>query len=893
MVVKILISFFFLLPISLFSQTHQIQGYLKDNNGNPVVAVTVTLKNNENKLVSFKNRDEKGYFEFRLTESTVVNQFFIEINYLGFKKIRIVANATTTNNILMEAQNINLAEIEIKSTAKVRSRGDTIKYDVAAFKKPEDWTIGEVISRMPGMEVDAKGQIKYNGKSISNLYINGDNLLDDKYSIGTKAIPTNMVKTIEVMQNHQPTRALQNKVLSDNIALNLVIADDAKIKAINQLKTGLGLPKQYDGELTNIAFNDKFKSLNVLKANNTGIDLASDFTSFNFSENLSQLDITRLNPILELGNVDLPPLPKQRYYFNKSGSLNLNNLINLKDTLQLKANVNTMIDRNDLLYQSQTDTYLPEGTIRYTEYQETTNKDLISEATFTLEANRAKSFIKNDFRLIYRQYNGNANLVTNDRIINQGLKNQIREFSNSLDFIPSLKSGNILAVNWHISHFNRPQELNIMPGLNSEVLNNNVPFSKVTQLVEVPTWVNRVSLSYNFAKYIVKHTYQIGVLNEFQKLSSDLLLTQLNGKVTNFQNSKDNELLWRRHQFFIASKFEYKKNRWETSLYMPATLQMIAYEDPTFNLARNLNRILLNPNLKAKYYLSAEDFLTFNYNYQNQIGNIKGIYPGVILTNYRNLNANQANLQQNNVHFASLQFNSQKSTKMLFFNGGINYKKTSANTINSTIVSENITKIITLPIENNVESVGANLGISKYISLLGSTANLNVFLNKNQSEQIFNGQRLPFNFSSFSTTSNIEALLLKKLRIKYIANLVWVKSSSSALNGQLTDGINDIQIVTYENAARISWLLHKNVNLFLNLQHTYTVQPIAKNLKYLFADATVTYRLPKIKTDFEVNLINLTNVKTFETYTASNNSFWQSNFRLRERMLLIKALFKF
>jgi hypothetical protein len=35
----------------------------------------------------------------------------------------------------------------------------------------------------------ADGTIRYNNKPISALYIGGDNLLDDKYSIATNSIP--------------------------------------------------------------------------------------------------------------------------------------------------------------------------------------------------------------------------------------------------------------------------------------------------------------------------------------------------------------------------------------------------------------------------------------------------------------------------------------------------------------------------------------------------------------------------------------------------------------------------------------------------------------------------------------------------------------------------------
>jgi hypothetical protein len=63
------------------------------------------------------------------------------------------------------------------------------------------------------------GKISYNGKAISNLYIGGDNLLDDKYNIATSSIPNGVVDKVQVMENHQPIKMLKDKVVSEDVAL--------------------------------------------------------------------------------------------------------------------------------------------------------------------------------------------------------------------------------------------------------------------------------------------------------------------------------------------------------------------------------------------------------------------------------------------------------------------------------------------------------------------------------------------------------------------------------------------------------------------------------------------------------------------------------------------------
>ncbi len=125
----------------------------------------------------------------------------------------------------------------------LRSNGDTLGYKVSDFSSPQDRVIGDVIKKLPGISVATDGTISYNGKNISNLYIGGDNLLDDKYNIATSSIPQGVVDQVQVIQNDQHIKMLQNKIVSDDVALNLTIKKGAKLQLVGQETVGAGLPK--------------------------------------------------------------------------------------------------------------------------------------------------------------------------------------------------------------------------------------------------------------------------------------------------------------------------------------------------------------------------------------------------------------------------------------------------------------------------------------------------------------------------------------------------------------------------------------------------------------------------------------------------------------------------
>lgn len=878
------------LSLTASAQKRQINGVLKTADGNPVAHASVTLKNAQNRIVAFKSSDAKGLFALAFADTIKLPTLTIEINHLGYKKVsQSLTEGKTSYEILMEVQPIDLAEIEVKSRPKIDSKGDTLAYDVASFAKAEDRTIGDVLSRMPGMEVSEGGQIKYNGQNISNFYIDGDDLLDDKYSIGTKTIPHAMVQKLEVLQNHQPLKVLQNKTLSENVAINLVIKEEAKLKMTGQAKIGAGLPHQYDSELNTILFNKKYKMLNVLKGNNVGTDLNADFTSFNLSNMLSSAGNTRPSQLLSSGTAGDPALPKKRYYFNDSGSLNANNLVNLANGLQLKSNINLLLDRNDMLYNSYSELYLGGDTIRYNERQQIDKNPFLTELTLSAQSNKTGYFFNNALKLNYRGETGSSSLLSNDMDFGQQLRNRIRDFSNTLEYVPELKNKNIISVNWYLNHYNQPQTLNITPGINEDTLNNGVPFAAINQTAQTPTWFSRASVSYRIPKGKINQSYRVGVLNEFQHLQSDLLINQHNGQQMDYAGSEDNDLRWTRHQAFVDASYERKAGRWENVLNIPVTAQRIAYRDPGFDLDEQDVRVLVNPTFRSKFMTTTEDYLTFNYGYSNRMGNINGVYRGVILTNYRSLRANDAILAEEYGHNAGLRYNFQRSISMLFINGGINYSKTTANTIPASVVTDNIVRTILLPFENDRSSFSANAGISKFIFALGATASLKASWSTTRSDQFQNGQRLPFNNISFVLNPGIEARLWNKISMTYNGTGTW--TTSRLVSSEASAFVQDRQIQLYDQTVGLTYSPVKNGYIRVNARHQYNSQELGPDVSYLFADANIRYKVNKWRTDLELDLINLTNIRSFETYSLSANSFGYSHYQLRERMAVLKATF--
>ena len=99
---------------------------------------------------------------------------------------------------------------------------DTLVYRVSRYMDGTERKIEEVIKKLPGIQVnESTGEIKYQGKSIETVLLEGDNLFGYNYSIGTKNINVDMVEEIEAIENYSENLLLKGVEGGEKVALNL------------------------------------------------------------------------------------------------------------------------------------------------------------------------------------------------------------------------------------------------------------------------------------------------------------------------------------------------------------------------------------------------------------------------------------------------------------------------------------------------------------------------------------------------------------------------------------------------------------------------------------------------------------------------------------------------
>lgn len=198
---------------------------IEKESNEPLTGASVIVKGADGKIRKFSSSKANGSFEMTVPS---VDGCRLDVSMMGFAKQSIPLDSVSFPLIIFLEQGTTvLKEVTVKAD-RIREQGDTITYNVGSFAQAQDRSIGDVLKRMPGINVESSGKIQYQGEDINKFYIEGSDLLGGKYGIATNGISHEDVGAVEVMENHQPMQVLSGISFSDKAAINLKLKNKAK-----------------------------------------------------------------------------------------------------------------------------------------------------------------------------------------------------------------------------------------------------------------------------------------------------------------------------------------------------------------------------------------------------------------------------------------------------------------------------------------------------------------------------------------------------------------------------------------------------------------------------------------------------------------------------------------
>lgn len=350
-----------LLGFASAASAQELAGRVVDAaDGRPLAGAILLAADSTGRQAGYTTSAADGAFRLRPRQG--MRAAWIDVSMMGYRAQRFNA-ARLPQEIRLAASAVEIREVEIRAP-RLSLRGDTVSYNVASFTEAQDRTIADVLRKMPGIEIEKTGEIRYNGEAINKFYIEGMDMLDGRYSLATNNIAPQDVASVEVMENHQPIKALRDVLYSDRAALNLRLKKQARAHWTGTLRGAGGWsPDEVLGSGSAFAMRIAVRSQSMLnlKGDNTGEDPTSDLRQLTVEEMLNGADNRYETPEWFTTGLSEAPLDDRRTRLNHSVMASADYLRKLTEDYQLSGHVAWGYDRLTSDYASRIVRYLSDG----------------------------------------------------------------------------------------------------------------------------------------------------------------------------------------------------------------------------------------------------------------------------------------------------------------------------------------------------------------------------------------------------------------------------------------------------------------------------------------------------------------------------------------------------
>lgn len=876
---RILISsIFFILFWQNLSAQIKLQGLVKDSDGEALPGVNfMVYLPNSSVMIAYAVSDGEGNFQTNINVTSDSLDIVISSIQCRKKNLRI-DNSSQSLHIELE-YDVKQLDAYTVMAKPIERHGDTISYLVSAFAGKEDRAIEDVLRRMPGIEVEPDGKILYQGLPLQKFYVEGLDLMNGRYTAVSKNLPHGTVGTVEILENHQPLRILEDKVFSQQASLNLKLKRD--ITATATAKAGSGFsPFLWEANITPMIFTKKFQVVTSYQTNNTGSDLLQQLNIMTLDELLQNADRPNENPnILNIQTANVPGIDQKRYLDNNTHLFNFNGLLRLNRDFELRSNlyyVNNNQKQEAVLHRN---LYTPSDTLSFTENMNNRRHDNYLIGEFTLSRNVKKNYLSNELKIQSRWDKQFGIVYTGSEDISQSLKNPLKSISNELRSVNPVGK-KLIEFQSFILYDHSPHSLEVNPGQFDAVLNQDEPYNKLLQQIDLTRFFADHSASFGFAWKRLTFTPRIGIAFRKQMLESDIFVSYQEEERetgTDFANKLESQ----HANAYFQTEVEYRKQRLTINAKLPISWQEVYLKDLLSDKGQELQRFLFNPRLVINYKFSNFWKVRGSWSYVNRLGDIDGIHYAYILKNYRNMSKNAVVLSETSHNNFSSRLEYKNPITSFFSSFSYLYSISQNNLIYNTHIQADGTSILqSFQIPNPSYSHSLNARTSKYFSAAKTSVNFQANYNNRRGKSMINA--VLFN----STTQLYTFMPSLNMHITSWMNSEY-ELDATHINTQIEN----------ERRSNISLVKHKfNLFAFPTKNQLFSLSTEYYNLQgknNFFADFLYRYTISKRKIDIEFRWNNIFDTKSYTSYQSSAFSVYESTYSLRPSQVFLSIKFSF
>ncbi|MCD8093118.1 MAG: carboxypeptidase-like regulatory domain-containing protein [Bacteroides sp.] len=875
---RILLSILILLG-SIHTYSQQIfRGIVTDHQtGKGIEDAAISLLNEEKATIDFAYTDKKGLF--MLSSDSVPN--FIMMSCMGYERLIIpIEQFENGGTFTLQDKGFKIKEVKVSSN-RILEKKDTLVYSVSGFQMPQDRSIADVLKKMPGIEVLPSGQIKFEDKAISKLYIEGMDLMGERYSLATNNLSNKVVKEVQVLRNHQAISALRGKSFSEQAALNLVLTDATRYTFSGSADIGAGYSENkdiiWDIRFVGLLFGKQQQNLSIYKTNNAGENVSNEIRLQSKDYEIEDLSI---DPLLSLPSISIREIDERRYLMNESHLFATNHLYKINDTSALRGQF-TYTNKHDKQKEEKFSSFFyPDENVTI---QEDNSLSLNAEY-YTAEAdyqlNDNKKYIRNYIIGNIERNRANNAINSNSNPIKTLGEIKKKDLSNYFQLISTYGNGYVFKILSSNSYHESPQKLIVSPGLYEETINGGKPYNSFMQNVHLRNFYSHTSTELQLKIAGLYTNMRIGVLYNNQQLTSSLYCEENNKVCPAPAENFYNDLNFADTKIYSTPSLRYKSYHWELRLDIPISYHQYQLNHKENNEKENKCRLYVEPIFNATYELNAYWKISNMLNFTYQVPDINHLYANYIFTNYRNAFSGSGFYDYKSLIYNTIiKFNNPLNGLFWSVGGSIipNWQNKMLSTRQDNILSSN--EMLDIKYRNLYWNVRTRL--SKNFGWWKLFTGLTINYSQDRTKNLLSEEIIPY------TSKNLLAAFNYSVHpCKYISIEGSEKYLHSALSSKITQGVYSEYL---HSNLTINTFPTKEWKLKWNNQYLLSKKPIRSSI--YFMDIATSYLWKKMEVELSIN--NILNKQNFQqtTYSSMSESTTLNYFRPREAIIKIRMNF--
>ena len=271
-------------------------GKVVDSASAPLNAATVQL-NKDSGNVSLQATYSDSTGQFKLTNVSN-GKYILTVSFVGYgtvsKPLTVITDSTTVDttinigNITLNKASGELTGVTVTTNVPpVTQKNDTTQYNASQYKVNPDATTEDLVKKMPGITVDASGNVQAQGENVQKVLVDGKEFFGDDATLALRNLPAQIIDKIQVFDKLSDQAQLTGIDDGNTYkAINIVTKGNLRASQFGKLYAGYGTENRYigggnlnyfDGDrrisiigLTNNVNQQNFSQQDILGVINTG-----------------------------------------------------------------------------------------------------------------------------------------------------------------------------------------------------------------------------------------------------------------------------------------------------------------------------------------------------------------------------------------------------------------------------------------------------------------------------------------------------------------------------------------------------------------------------------------------------------------------------------------------